>query len=146
MKMRFSLLLLVLVAAPSLAQNKTSGHIQRINPPALSTPRGYTHVVVARGARTIYLAGQVALDKEGKLVGAGDLEAQARQVFENLKSALAAAGGSFADLVKITIYVTDASQIEKLRAVRNQYITQDYPASTFVEVKALFRPDVLIEV
>ena len=66
--------------------------IQRMNPPGMSTPTGYSHVVSARGGRTIYVAGQVALDTKGQLVGEGDLAAQTRQVFANLDVALKAAG------------------------------------------------------
>jgi reactive intermediate/imine deaminase len=130
------------------AQGKqtNSKGIRYINPPTLSTPKGYTHVVAVSAGQTVYIAGQVPLDKDGKLVGAGDFGAQVRQTFENLKSALAAADATFADVVKVTIFVTDASQIDKFRQVRNEYFKADPPASTFVEVKALFRPDVMIEI
>ena len=126
--------------------NSNATNIQRINPPTLSTPKGYTHTVVVSGGKTVYIAGQVPLDKDGKLVGAGDFGAQVRQTFENLKSALAAADATLSDVVKVTVLVTDASQIDKFRQVRNEYFKADPPASTFAEVKALFRPDVMIEV
>jgi reactive intermediate/imine deaminase len=120
--------------------------IQRMNPPGMSTPTGYSHVVSARGGRTIYLAGQVALDAKGQLVGPGDLAAQTRQVFANLETALKAAGASFNDVVKTNYYLRDASQVQVIRDVRAKYFTKDLPASTLVEVSRLANPDVLIEI
>jgi len=120
--------------------------IQHINPPALSAPHGYSHVVVVRSGRTVYLAGQVPLDRNGALVGAGDLAAQTRQVFENMKAALSSAGASYADVVDMTTYLTDVSQIDAYRKVRDQYMSAPLPAASLVEVKSLFRKDVMIEV
>lgn len=120
--------------------------VQHINPPALSAPHGYSHVVVVRSGRTIYLAGQVPLDRNGALVGAGDLAAQTRQVFENMKAALSAAGASYADVVDMTTYLTDVSQIDAYRKVRDQYMSAPLPAASLVEVKSLFRKDVMIEI
>lgn len=139
-----SLGFLLLAAVLLSAQQKAS--VQRINPPTLSKPNGYSHVVVTRGGRTIYLSGQVPLTADGKLVGAGNMEAQTTQVFENLRAALRAADADLNDLVKITIYATDASQLGAIRKVRNKYLPGDFPASSFVEVKALFRPDLMIEI
>lgn len=120
--------------------------IQHINPPALSAPHGYSHVVVVRSGRTVYLAGQVPLDRNGALVGVGDLAAQTKQVFENMKVALNAAGASFADVVEMTTYLTDVSQIDTYRKVRDQYMSTPLPVASLVEVKGLFRKDVMIEV
>src|SRR3954469_1895605 len=80
--------------------------VKRTNPPALSAPTGYTHVVEVSGpGKTIYISGQIAYDKDGKLVGApGDMKAQAEQVFKNLQAALTAAGATFADVVKMNSY------------------------------------------
>lgn len=118
------------------------------NPPSLPTPRGYTQVVeIPPGMRWIQLAGQVAMDSTGKLVGPGDFRAQARQVFENIRAGLAASGATFNDVVKINIYILDAAQIPVLREIRDQYInTAHPPASTLVEVRRLFRDDVLLEI
>jgi reactive intermediate/imine deaminase len=138
-------LLLSLLAIPSFAAGQTV-NIQHINPPALGTPHGYTHVVTVEGGRTVYIAGQVPLDKDGKLVGAGDFAAQARQTFKNLKAALAASGADFSNVVDMTTYVTDMSQIDAYRKVRNAYMTSPLPAASLVEVKRLFRPDVMLEV
>ena len=90
-----------------------------INPPTLARPMGYTHVVEASGARTFYISGQVALDDSGNIVGEGDMGAQARQVFENLHTALRSVGESFKDVVKLTYFVVDMSQMQTVREVRN---------------------------
>lgn len=121
--------------------------IRRINPPTLSTPTGYTHVVEASGGRTLYIAGQVAMDSTGRVVGVGDFRAQVEQVFANLQRALSAANATFDHVVKINIYVTDASQVAVLREVRSRYMRAEaLPASTFVQVVALARPEWLVEI
>ena len=121
--------------------------IKRTNPPALSTPTGYTHIVEVTGPnRTIYISGQIAYDKEGKVVGAGDMKAQAEQVFRNLEAALTAAGATFSDVVKMNSYITDMSKVQAVRDVRAKYFTTAAPASTFVEVKGLVRPELLLEI
>jgi reactive intermediate/imine deaminase len=137
-----SITMFLLSTAILAAQNP----IRRINPSKLSKPNGYSHIVVAPPGEVIYLSGQVALDENGKVVGTGDIQAQTKQVFENLKSALTASGASFANLVKINFYLTDVTQIQKVRDVRDQYIQEEPPASTLVEVKALARPELMIEV
>lgn len=123
------------------------GNLRFINPPELAPPPGYTQVVEATGRRTVYVAGQVALDASGEVVGRGDMEAQARQVFENLKVALEAVGAGFGDVVKLNYYVTDISRVGDIRAVRDEYVdTERPPASTAVEVSRLFREELLVEV
>ena len=110
-------------------------------------PVGYSNIVEVRGGRTLYIAGQLALDKEGKIVGAGDFRSQVKQVFENLKARLAEGGASFKDVVKLNYYLTDASDIQALRDTRNNYINvENPPASTLVVVKQLVREEYLIEV
>lgn len=95
----------------------------------------------------LFIAGQVPLDSTGALVGAADVRAQTVQVFENLRRALAAAGATFRDVVKLNFYVLDVSQIAIIRDVRDRYVnTASPPASTLVEVRGLFRPDVSLEV
>lgn len=119
-----------------------------INPEVMAPPVGpYAHVVTAPpGGRIVFCAGAVALDGQGNIVGKGDIVAQTRQVMENLRLALEAAGATFADVVKVTNYVLDASEWQKVLPVRAEYLTEPYPASTFVEVKALMFPDLLIEI
>ncbi len=134
-----------LAVAAASAQGARSV-IQRINPPGLSTPTGYAHVVSARGGRTIYISGQVAFDASGQLVGRGDVRAQTRQVFANLDVALKAAGATFNDVVKTNYYMLDAGQVQVVRDVRAQYFTSELPASTLVQVPRLANPDFLIEI
>jgi enamine deaminase RidA (YjgF/YER057c/UK114 family) len=108
---------------------------------------GYSHVVEVRGGRTLYIAGQIAVDKEGKLVGAGDFRTQVKQVFENLKMRLEEAGATFKDVVKLNYYLVDASDVQALRDIRNGYINVDNPpASTLVVVKRLVREEYLVEI
>jgi reactive intermediate/imine deaminase len=145
MKHTLPALLLALLAVPSFAMGQDA-NVQHINPPSLAAPHGYSHVVTVEGGRTVYIAGQVPLDKNGKLVGAGDFAAQTRQTFENLKAALAASGADFSNVVEMTTYVTDMSQVDAYRKVRNTYMANPLPAASLVEVKALFRPDVMLEV
>jgi enamine deaminase RidA (YjgF/YER057c/UK114 family) len=122
-------------------------NIRFINPSTLATPPGYTHVVEITQGRTIFIAGQVALDQSGRLVGPQDFRAQTQQVFENLKAALAAVGTDFTHVVKLNMYVVDISQLPVLREVRDHYVnTHHPPASTLVEVRKLAREDFLIEV
>jgi enamine deaminase RidA (YjgF/YER057c/UK114 family) len=118
-----------------------------INPEGLHHPTGYTHVVEVTAGRPVYIAGQVALDPTGALVGPGDIGAQARQVFDNLQAALGAVGAGFEQLVKLTYYLVDATQLPEVREVGDRYVnTGQPPASTAVEVRRLVRDDLLIEV
>lgn len=121
--------------------------MEHINPDTLAAPRGYSHVVQATGGRTIYISGQVALDRTGAIVGAGDLRAQTRQVFENLKAALAAVGATFGDVAKITIFMLDVSQSQIVREIRADFLVAGRePASTLVEIRRLAREEFLIEI
>lgn len=121
-------------------------NLKHSNPPALATPRGYSHVVEATGGRTVYIAGQLALDKAGNIVGEGDFKAQTKQVFENLMAALAAAGATFDDVVKVNTYVTDMSGLDALREIRAGYYGKNAPAGTTVRVAGLARPALMIEI
>ena len=118
-----------------------------INPDTMHPPTGYTHVVEVTAGRPVYIAGQVALDPSGAIVGPGDIRAQTRQVFDNLRTALQAVGAGFEQVVKLTYYLVDATQLPVVREVRDQYVnTQQPPASTAVEVRRLFLDDLPIEV
>jgi enamine deaminase RidA (YjgF/YER057c/UK114 family) len=119
------------------------------NPPELAPPTGYSHVAEVRsGARLIFIAGQVPLDGSGTLVGAGDIAAQAEQVFRNVSAALAAAGAGFRDVIKFNVYMRDVKSAPAYRAARDRHLPPDAPrpTSTLVEVSRLFREDFLIEV
>jgi 2-iminobutanoate/2-iminopropanoate deaminase len=110
-------------------------------------PSGFSHIAEVRGGRTLYISGQVALDQENKLIGSGDFAAQVEQVFANLRARLKEAGALFSDVVKLNYYVTDATNIQTLRDVRDSYINLEHPpASTLVVVNQLFREELLIEV
>lgn len=120
-----------------------------INPLTLSTPGGYSHVVTATGGKMVFVAGQVAWDAKGDIVGKGDLRAQATQVYENLKAALAAAGATFTDVVKMNTYIVNfkAADLPIIREVRAKYLLhQNVPASTLVGVQALAVDGLLIEI
>jgi enamine deaminase RidA (YjgF/YER057c/UK114 family) len=115
-------------------------------PPGLAAAPGYSHVVSATG-RLVVVAGQVAIDELGAVVGSGDLAEQAEQVFKNIGYALAAARASFNDVIKLNYYLIDISQLPSVRLVRDRYVDMGHPpAATAVEVKGLFRPELLLEV
>lgn len=120
--------------------------VKHTNPTSLSKPTGYTHVVEVSGGRTLYVSGQIALDPSGAVVGKGDLKSQTVQVFENLKAALAGSGATLAHIVKITVFMTDVSEIQTFRDVRDRYFTAPLPASSLVQVVRLARPELLIEI
>jgi reactive intermediate/imine deaminase len=125
----------------------TIKQVNYINPKTLPAPSGYSHVVDARNGRMIFISGQLALNKDGQVVGLGDMAVQTKQVFENIKAALEAAQASFDDVVKLTYFVTDISQIQVVRDIRNKYLnTANPPASTAVEVRQLSKDHFLIEV
>ncbi|MFI9331505.1 RidA family protein [Kitasatospora sp. NPDC052868] len=125
----------------------TAQHLTYIaEPPGVSPGRGYTNVVTGTG-RLVMVSGQVALDEHRELVGAGDPEAQAKQVFENLRRCLAAAGAGFQDVVKLTYFVTDIAHLPAVRAARDTVMDPArLPASSAVQVSALFMPELLLEV
>ncbi|QRG66739.1 RidA family protein [Brevibacillus choshinensis] len=118
-----------------------------IHPETMPKGFGYSHVVEAIGGRTIYISGQVPLDREGRIVGEGDLAAQTKQVFENVKAALTAAEASFDDVVKLTFFVTDITQMQTVREIRDAYVnTENPPASSAVEVRKLIKEEFFIEI
>jgi len=129
---------------------QTMHSITRINPPKLGTPPGYSQVVDVRASRLVFIAGQTALDREGKVVGEGDFAAQAAQVFRNLGAALEAAGCTAANLVKLTVFLRDMNKLAAYREARNRFfasvVPPAAPAVTLVEVSRLYAPDFLIEI
>lgn len=117
-----------------------------IQPESLPDPRPrYTHGILAEG-RLLFIAGQVAVDRENTIVGKGDPERQAEQVFENLKAVLEAAGASFDNLVMTTTYLTDIAYREAFNSVRVKYYARTPSTNTLVVVKGLANPDYLIEI
>jgi enamine deaminase RidA (YjgF/YER057c/UK114 family) len=122
-------------------------HLEHLTPDTLHAPFGYSHVVSAAPGRTVWISGQIAVHPDGTPAPAGDWEAQTRLVFENLSQALAAAGATFADVVKLTYYLVDLAGLPVVRAVRDEHLDPERrPASTLVQVVALALPDLLLEV
>src|SRR3989449_1969253 len=144
--MRALTLFFALIPVLAFAQGRGS-QVKRTNPPALSKPTGYTHVVEVTGpSKTIYIAGQIAFDKDGNIVGAGDMKAQAEQVFKNLQAALTSAGAKFSDVVKMNTFITDMDKAPVVREVRARYFGDTTPASTLVQVVHLARPELMLEI
>ena len=115
-------------------------------PEGVTPGPGHSHVVTGSG-QMVAVSGQVAIGENGQLAGPGDPSAQARQVFENLRRCLAAAGLSFDEVIKLTYYLTDMAHLPTVRIVRDEFIdTTRPPASTAVQVVALARPEFLLEV
>jgi enamine deaminase RidA (YjgF/YER057c/UK114 family) len=142
-RMRFLLLLWLLPIVSVQAQSK-----QFINPFTIQPP-GYTHVVAVSGGTTIYISGQVPVNEKGETVGKGDFRAQVVQVYENLKTALTAAGATFQDVVKMNTYVVNyrPEDVAVIREVRKEYLSASQPpASTLVGIQALVNPDFRIEI
>jgi 2-iminobutanoate/2-iminopropanoate deaminase len=122
------------IQPPSLFKRNVGGHLL------------YSHVVVASGEKLVFISGQLARDQDGNIVGPGDMRAQIRQVGENLRKGLEAAGASLDDLVKTTTYVTDIDEFFKHVDVRHDYLGVSLPASTTVEVRRLSHPSLLVEI
>ena len=119
------------------------------NPSNMHQPRGYTHAVAVDGGRSIFIAGQVAFDLEGKLVGKGDLRVQSEKALENLVAALTAAGATPADVVKVNTYVVNYKSADYpiIREARARVFDgRNPPASTLIGVQALALEDLLIEI
>jgi 2-iminobutanoate/2-iminopropanoate deaminase len=107
----------------------------------------YSHVVTVNGpGKTIYIAGQLARDVEGNLVGKGDIRAQVEQTFKNLDLCLKAAGATWADVVKTNTYVTDYPEFSKHSDVRIRYLGVATPTSTTVQISRLADPDAMVEI
>ena len=122
-------------------------HRTVIQPASIVDPRPrYSQGIATEGGRLLFIAGQTSVDATGAVVGAGNIERQAIQVFENIRAVLEAAGGTFASLVMTTTYLTDIAQRAPFSAVRARYYGSDVPASTLVVVKALAHADLLVEV
>ena len=126
-----------------------AANLRFLNPKTMAKPPGYTYVVEATGPnRLIFIAGQLGLDTDNKLVGGpGDFRAQAFKAFENLKFALAGAGATFKDVVKLNNYLTDIGDLPIFREVRDAYLPKENkPASTTLSISKLARAGALLEV
>ena len=98
------------------------------------------------GGRLLYVSGQVAWDASGNIVGKGDVGAQARQAFKNLRQVLQAAGGDLGNLMKMTTYITRIEDRPAVAEARGEFFDGEVPASTLIVVKSLFHPDFLVEI
>lgn len=142
---------LILQTANSAQSKKESPLFRIFNPETMAKPTaGYSHVVEVNDGKLVYIAGQVAIDRAGNLVGKDDFRAQVQQVFENLKAAVEASGGDFHNVIKLNYYCSesvDPAQTPIVREIRDKYVnTANPPVSTFVVVKRLVRPEWLIEI
>ncbi len=120
---------------------------QAYNPDTLWPPFGaFSMMVLAGDGQTVHLKGQVALDRAGEVVGAGDRRTQVQQVLTNIQTALAAVGGRMSDIVSLTHYTTDIAAFMQSGEIRSMYFSEPYPVTTTVEVAALYDPALLIEI
>lgn len=129
----------LLIAGPASAQE-----IHRINPPDMTQPTTYSHVVRVDDA--LFIAGQVAVDADGNLVGRGDMTSQVRQVLTNLRTVLASQGADFSHIVKINIFTVDIDAFRATADVRREFFEGFPPASTLVQIERLARPEFLVEI
>ena len=123
--------------------------VQLFNSPSIATPKGYSHAAIVDlgTCKMVIMSGQVALDKEGNLIGKDDMEKQTEQIFQNINAIVTETGGTMYNIVKLGYFTTDVSKIGAIRVVRDKFInTGNPPASTLVQVSKLFRDDVLIEI
>ena len=121
--------------------------IDAFNPPDIWQPFGAFSMGVLQGeGQIVHLKGQVALDRDGNIVGAGDIRAQTTQVLDNMQTVLAGIGGTMADLFSLTQYVTDIEAYMTVGDIRMQYFAEPYPVTTTVQVVRLYHPDLMVEI
>ena len=126
-----------------------AAEVQFINPPGLAQFKTFSHVATVSGGKTIHVSGQVSWNEKGEVVHPGNLKGQAGQVFENLKVALEAAGATYDNIVKFTIYVVNLKPQDRvtISEVRSRYLTSGrVPASTMIGVQSLVSEGLLLEV
>jgi enamine deaminase RidA (YjgF/YER057c/UK114 family) len=133
----------------SKGDNKMS-LMSMINPSNLPKPSGFSYAVRSEGDLSIYISGQTALDREGAIVGAGDILLQFKQVLKNMQITLSAAGAEMVNIVKLTLFVTDVegykNRAKEIGSVYQRYFVNHYPAMTLVEVERLWDEEALIEI
>ena len=118
--------------------------VQFINPAAIHTPTGYSHV--AKAGNLVSIAGQLSIDKDGNVVGEGDIQAQTKQALSNLEEAIKASGGAKEDIAAIRVYMTNRDDLEGMRQARAGFWEGTPPASTLLFISGLVRPEFLIEI
>ena len=117
-----------------------------LNPSGIADPSPSGFTAVVKAGNTVYIAGMVAQDENGNVVGAGDAEAQTRQIWRNIEVAVQAAGGSLTDIVKTTTYVTGIEHAGAVRAVRGELFPSNPPTSTLLVVSELANPAYVVEI
>ena len=121
--------------------------IDSFDPDSVWKPFGaFSQAVVQGTGKIVHLKGQVSLDKEGKMVGEGNIEAQVEKVLENIKAVLIEFGGRMEDIYSLTHHVTDIEEFMKTGPIRTNYFSPPYPVTTTVEVSRLYHPDLLVEI
>lgn len=112
----------------------------------LCKPLGiYSHAVKVKGNQLLFISGTTSRDRNGNIVGKGDIKFQTRQILENIKFILERVGATFDNIVKVTVFITDMAHFKEIHEVRAKYFKSDYPASTLVQVSRLASEDILIE-
>ncbi|RQR40154.1 RidA family protein [Burkholderia sp. Bp9143] len=120
---------------------------EAVNPPEVWAPFGAFSMAVVQGdGRIVHLKGQVALDRDGHVVGADDMRAQVRQTLGNIRDVLAALGGQLQDVISLVHYATDINAFMQASDIRKAFFAEPYPVTTTVQVERLYRPDLLIEI
>ena len=120
---------------------------QSYDPPTVWKPFGaFCMVKINEGGQLVHLKGQVSLDREGQVVGKGDMRAQVRQTLENIKAVMAAIGGEMADIVSLTQYATDIERFMASGDIRKEFLSEPYPVTTTVQIVRLYHPDLQIEI
>jgi enamine deaminase RidA (YjgF/YER057c/UK114 family) len=118
-----------------------------MNPEGLPVPRGsYSLVAVAQPGRMVFIAGQTASDPQGNVVGIADVRAQTRYIIQKIQRAVEAAGGTINDVVAMSVFTTDVRYHRDINEVRREVLGSDFPTSTMVQVVALARPELLLEI
>ena len=121
--------------------------IDSFNPDAVWKPFGAFSMVVVQGTgKVVHLKGQVSLDKDGNIVGEGDIEKQVEKTLENIQTILASFGGRMEDIYSLTHHVTNINEFMKTGHIRNQYFKPPYPVTTTVEVSRLYNPSLMVEI
>ncbi len=121
--------------------------IDSVNPLGVWSPFGAFSMAVIQGpGQVVYLKGQVSLDRDGQVVGSGDMRVQTRQALENIKTVLASMGGVMGDIVSLTHYATDIKAFMQTGDIRREFFAAPFPVTTTVEVRALYHPDLVIEI
>lgn len=121
--------------------------VDSFNPPGVWAPFGAFAMAALQGAgQIVHLKGQVALDRNGQVVGPGDMRVQTRKVLENIKAVLVSAGGGMGDIISLTHYVTDIKRFMETGDIRREFFSEPYPVTTTVQVAALYNPDLLVEI